>query len=144
MTVLKALNSLAVEQTKPTVKKMEQCTQLLDYLLQNVDAKIQFRVSDMILNIHSDAAYLSEPNAQSHACKHFFMGWKPQNMEPIHLNGAFHVSLTIMKFVMASAAEAEQGKLYHNCQTGIIFRLTLAEMGIRNLKHLLIVTMPLQ
>ncbi len=30
---------------------------------------------------------------------------------------------------MASAAKAELGTLYHNCQTGIIFRLTLADMG---------------
>jgi hypothetical protein len=29
---------------------------------------------------------------------------------------------------MASAAEAELGALYHNCQTGIIFCLTLADM----------------
>jgi hypothetical protein len=47
----------------------------------------------------------------------------------IQLNGAFHISTTIMRFVVASAAEAELGTLYHNCQTGIIFRLTLAEMG---------------
>jgi hypothetical protein len=57
------------------------------------------------------------------------MGWKPKNGEPICLNRAFHVSLLIMKFVMASAAQAELGALYHNCQTGIIFRLTLVKMG---------------
>jgi hypothetical protein len=102
---------------------------VMDYLAHNVDAKIQFHVSDMILNIHSDTAYLSEPSAQSHACGHFFMGWKPKNGEPIRLNKAFHVSLTIMKFVVASAGEAELGAIYYNCQTGIIFRLTLAEMG---------------
>jgi hypothetical protein len=83
----------------------------------------------MILNVHSDAAYLLEPNAQSHACGIFFMGWKPNNGEPNHLNGAFHVSLMIMMFDVASPAEAELGALYHNCQTSIIFRLTLAKMG---------------
>jgi hypothetical protein len=41
----------------------------------------------------------------------------------------FHVSLTTLQFVIASAAEAELGALYHNCQTGIIFRLALKEMG---------------
>jgi hypothetical protein len=34
-----------------------------------------------------------------------------------------------MRFVVASTAEAELGTLYHNCQTGIIIQLTLAEMG---------------
>jgi hypothetical protein len=57
------------------------------------------------------------------------MGWTPKNGEPIQLNGKFHVSLTIMRFVVASAAEAELGALYDNCQTGMIFRLTLNKMG---------------
>jgi hypothetical protein len=35
----------------------------------------------------------------------------------------------IMRFVVASMAEAKLGTLYHNCQTGMIFRLTLKEMG---------------
>jgi hypothetical protein len=49
------------------------------------------------------------------------MGWMPKDGEPIRLNGAFHISTTILHFVVASAAEAELGALYHNCQTGIIF-----------------------
>jgi hypothetical protein len=59
----------------------------------------------------------------------FFMGWMPKNGEPIRLNGAFHARSTILQFVVASAAEAKLGALYHNCQMGIIFRLTLKEMG---------------
>jgi hypothetical protein len=59
----------------------------------------------------------------------FFMGWMPKDGEPIQLNGAFHVSTTIMRFVVASTAEAKLGALYHNCRTGIIFQLTLAKMG---------------
>ncbi len=93
----------------------------MDYLLHNADAKIQFHASDMILNIHSNAAYLLEAKAQSHVCGHFLMGWKPQNGEPICLNGAFHVSSMIMKFIVASAAEAVLSVLYHICQTSIIF-----------------------
>jgi hypothetical protein len=57
------------------------------------------------------------------------MGWMPKNGEPIRLNGAFHVSSTILRFVIASVAEAELGALYHNFEMGIIFRLTLKEMG---------------
>ena len=103
--------------------------QKLDYLAHNADAKVRFHALDMILNIHSDASYLSEAKARSRACGYFFLGLMPKNGNPIQLNGAFHVSMTIMRFVVASAAEAELGALYHNCQTGIIFRLTLAEMG---------------
>jgi hypothetical protein len=39
-----------------------------------------------------------------------------------------HRSTTILKFVVASAAEAELGALFHNCQDGIIFRQTLTDM----------------
>ncbi len=129
MTILMALSSIAVEQPQATDKSMNRCTQLLDYLLGNSDATIRFHTSDMILNTHSDASYLSEAKACSRACGHFFMGWMPTDGNPIRLNGAFHVSTTILRFVVASAAEAELGALYHNCQTGIIFCLTLADMG---------------
>jgi hypothetical protein len=83
----------------------------------------------MILNIHSNASYLLEAQAQSRACGFFFMGLMPKNEEPICLNGTFHVSLTIMRFFIVSAAEAKLGALYDNCHTGMIFRLTLKEMG---------------
>jgi hypothetical protein len=39
----------------------------------------------------------------------FFHGLDAKNGEPIHLNGAFHVSSTILQFVVASAAEAKLG-----------------------------------
>jgi hypothetical protein len=93
-----------------------------------MDAKVQFHASNMILNIHSDASYLPEAQAQSRTCGHFFMGWMPEIKEPICLNGAFHISLTIMRFTVTSAAEAELGALYDNCQTGMTFRLTVNEM----------------
>ena len=90
---------------------MERCTQLLDYLSGQSEAKIRFIASDMILNIHSDALYLLEAKACSRACGHFFLGWMPKDGEPIRLNGAFHVSTTILRFVTASVAEAELGTL---------------------------------
>ena len=108
---------------------MSRCTQLLDYLLGNANATVRFHASDMILNIHSDASYLLEAKACSRACGHFFMGWMPTDGAPIQLNSAFHLSTTILLFVVASAAEAELDALYHNCQTGIIFCLTLVDMG---------------
>jgi hypothetical protein len=61
-TVLIGLSSIAAEQTKATEKTHSRCHQLLDYLASNPDAKIQFHKSDMIMNIHLDASYLSEPN----------------------------------------------------------------------------------
>jgi hypothetical protein len=129
MTVLMALSAIAVEQSKAMAKTMGRCIQLLDYLASNSEAKVRYYASDMVMNVHSDASYLSETKARSRACGHFFMGWMPKNGEPIKINGAFYVNATILKFVVASAVEAELGTLFHNCQDGIIFRQTLANMG---------------
>ena len=100
---------------------MERCIKLLDYLASNQEAKVRFHASDMVLNIHLDASYLSESGAQSRVCGIFFMGWMPKNGEPVKMNGAFYTTSTIMIFVIASAAESELGALFHNCQTGMIF-----------------------
>jgi hypothetical protein len=74
ITVLMALSSIAIEQSKGTTNTMEKAKQLLDYLATYPDATIQFRASDMIMNVHSNASYSSESDAHSRACSHFFMG----------------------------------------------------------------------
>jgi len=129
MTVLAALSTIAIGQTKAKKRTMERCIQLLDYMASNQDAKVRFHALDMVMKIHSDALYLSESGARSRACGHFFMGWMPRNGEPIILNGAFYTSSSIMRFVVVSEAEAELGALFHNCQTGMIFRQTLKDLG---------------
>ena len=129
LTVLMALSTIASEQSKGTQQTMQRCKQLLDYLATHPDATVRFHASDMILNIHSDASYLSEKNAHSRACGHFFMGWKPDPTKPIKLNGAFFTLCSILRFVVASAAEAELGALFLNCKQAAIFRVTLEEMG---------------
>jgi hypothetical protein len=63
MTVFMALSSIAMEQTKATDRTIERCMQLLDYLASNNPAKVKFHASDMIMNIHSDALYLSAPGS---------------------------------------------------------------------------------
>ena len=75
---------------------MMKTKQLMDYLATHLDAAVRFYASDMILNVHSDASYLSKANAHSRACGHFFMGWKADPAKPIKLNGAFS---TLCNFV---------------------------------------------
>ena len=96
MKVLMALSSIASKQMSATERTMQRCTQLLDYLASNSDATVRFHASDMVMNIHSNASYLSEPQARSRTCGHFFMGSVPIKGEPILLNGAFFVNTTIM------------------------------------------------
>jgi hypothetical protein len=129
LTVLMALSTSAMSQAKPTENTMARCMQMLDYLATHTDTKKCFYASDMIMNIHLDAFYLSESKARSRACRHFIMGWKPIDGQPIQLNGAFYTNLGILKFVVASAAEAELGALFQNCQDGMTFRQTMSDMG---------------
>ena len=70
----------------------------------------------MILNVYSDASYLSAPKARSRAGGYFFLGSLPCDEDPIKLNGAIHVTCTILKLVAASAAEAKLGALFLNAQ----------------------------
>jgi hypothetical protein len=86
-------------------------------------------------------SYLSESKAQSRVCGHFFMGWKPVDGQPIKLNGAFYTNSVILKFVVASAAEAELGALSCNCQDGIVSTRLFWIWDIPNQKRRFIVTM---
>jgi hypothetical protein len=83
ITILMALSSIAIEQSKGTTNTMERAKQLLDYLATYPDTTICFHASDMIMNVHSNASYLLESDACSRACRHFFMGWFPIDGNPI-------------------------------------------------------------
>ena len=48
ITVLMALSSIAIEQTKGTTSTMGKAKQLLDYLTTHPDATIRYRASDMV------------------------------------------------------------------------------------------------
>ena len=125
-TMLTALSALATEQANPTEETMKRCKQFLDYAASQEDAILTYRASDMILAIHSDASYLSEPKARSRAGGHFFLSSDediPRN------NGAVLNISQVIKAVMSSAAEAEMGALFINAKTAVPIRTTLVEMG---------------
>ena len=108
---------------------MKRCRHFLDYMATHPNAKLRYYASDMVLNIHSDASYLSSPNARSWAAGYYFLGSVPKNRQPIKLNGAIHVLCTVLKLVASSAAEADLGALFLNAKEAKILRLTLEELG---------------
>ena len=123
-----ALSSIASAISTGTETTKQRVKQLLDYCATHPDTKIRFKASDMILRIHSDASYLSEPNARSRAGGYFYLGNKQEQPHELP-NGAVHVVATIIKQVVASAAEAELAALFINAKDGAILRTTLEEMG---------------
>jgi hypothetical protein len=84
----------------------------------------------MILNVHSNALYLSAPNACSSTGCYFFLGSTLRDGSPIQINCAVHVTCTNLKLVAASAAEAELGALFLNAQEAKVIRLVLKELGL--------------
>ena len=60
-TMLAALGSIVAQQSKGTEIKYADTFWLLNYAATHPNAKIRYTDSDMILYIHSDASYFSEP-----------------------------------------------------------------------------------
>ena len=53
-TIFMALSDIAADQSEPTEKTKKRVYQFLNYMATHPNAKIRYRQSDMILNIHSD------------------------------------------------------------------------------------------
>ena len=60
---LTALNAIAAEQTNPTTKTLLKTKQFLDYVARNNKANLTYQANDMILEVYSNASYLSKPKA---------------------------------------------------------------------------------
>ena len=107
---------------------------LLNYTATHPDATISYTASDMILHIHSDASYLSEPCARSRAGGHYFLGnifpdmSKPPTTCPL-LNGPIHSISCIMSNMMCSADEAEIESTCINGQEAVPICTLLLEIG---------------
>ena len=125
-TMLTTLSSIASTQAEPTEETMANTKLFLDYAATHQDAVITYRASDMVLVVHSDASYLSEPKARSRAGGHFFMS--SDTKDPAN-NGAVLNIAQLIKAVMSSAAEAELGALYINAREAVPLRQLLEQMG---------------
>jgi hypothetical protein len=125
-TVLMPLNDIATKQTKATEKTQAATNQLLDYLATHPDATIRYNASGMILHIHSGTSYLSVSNARSRLGGMFFCGDKSPHED--NLNGYILYVTSVIKNVVASAAESEVGACFQNAQSGAPLRVTLTEL----------------
>ena len=127
--ILHSLNTIAIKQNQPTKNTMKKVEHFLDYMHTYPDAIICYYASNMILNVHLDASYLTAPKARSRVGGHFFLGKLPVNNKPIFLNGPILSLCTVLRTVAASAAEAELGALFHNAKEAKVIRLILNEFG---------------
>ena len=119
-TMLVALNEIAAHQATPTQFILTKCRQLLDYAATYPDVKLRFHASNMILHVDSDAAYLVQDGAHSRIAGHYTLSSHPPPAPTIpHKtpNAPILIECKTLRHVVASAAEAETGRLFHNAQT---------------------------
>jgi hypothetical protein len=64
-TLIMPVNVLASEQTKSTAATVDKIIKLLNYCTTHPEATLRYHASEIILNIHSDASYLSKMEAKS-------------------------------------------------------------------------------
>jgi hypothetical protein len=80
----------------------------MDYLHTYPHGILRYYASDMILKITSDAAYLVQSKARSHAAAHYHLGWNNST----RTNGPVDILCKTIKNVVSSAVEAETGSIY--------------------------------
>ena len=99
---------------------------LLDYVATYPNDGIRFRASSMVLAAHSNASFLTEPGSRSRTGAHIFLSEDDGIPRP---NGPVLTISSIIRFVMASAAEAVLAALYTTAREMIPLRNALTEMA---------------
>ena len=77
--ILSSLSKIASMRAEPTEYTMQKVNHFLDYMASNPDALVRFYASNMVLNCHSYASYLTATRRQSRAGGHFFLGSVPKD-----------------------------------------------------------------
>ena len=79
----------------------------------------------MVLRIHSDTSYLTEPKVRNRLRGYFFLG----NKDNEKISGPILTPTGTMKLVCSSAAEAETASLFSNMKEATAISTALEEMG---------------
>ena len=116
-----ALNELGTEQAKPTATTEKS--------LGMPNAVIRYVTGTMQLKVESDASYLAVKGAKSRIAGHFYLEPAKNYFNTTSQNGPITTECVTLKNVVCSAAEAECGGLFHNCQKAIEIRRQLEALG---------------
>jgi len=64
---------------------MIKCKQFLDYAATYPDTIITYRSSDMVLSVHSDESYLTEPHNEAEPVTSYVKGYAALSVDVLHL-----------------------------------------------------------
>lgn len=118
-TMLLLLNALVVAQKNSAQATIQALVHFLNYCATHPGATLCYHASNMILHIHSNAAYLNETRARSRVGGHHFLG---DRASPINQpsNGANLDIAAILKQVISLGAEAEVGATFLNGKEAMV------------------------
>ncbi len=124
--LLVALNAIAARQSKASIHTEQLVHTLLDYVATYPNDGIVYRASNMVFCAHADAGYLNNTKSRSRAGAHIYV---LEDDQIPRFNGTVLTIATIIKFVMALAAEAELAALFIAACEMVPHRQTLINMG---------------
>ena len=127
-TFLPAVNAIGSEMVKPTQRLLRECERLLAYAASYPDNILVYHASDMILEVQSDASYLSRSRARSVAGGLGYLASASTAGVPTS-NGAVFTHSAVLDVVVAFAGEAEYGALFTIAQKAEFSRTILAALG---------------
>ena len=127
-TGLVALGQLGQEVAHPTAHSLERAQDVLRYFATYPTAAVVYRASDMILRVHSDGSYLSEPRAGSRLAGIEYLGSEgDEDLPPT--NGLINVVCCRSDVVLSSACETEWAAIFKTCKEAVESRQTLQDLG---------------
>jgi hypothetical protein len=124
--MITAINKIGSSQSNADISILDKVQRFLQYASRYKDAKLRIHASDMQLQVHSDASYLSETKSRSRAGAFMFLGKLKPNQRP---NAPITYLSTIISTVVDSATAAEYAALFIAAQVATSLRLTLADLG---------------
>ena len=98
-----ALIAIGAHKSSATEKILKEINQLLDYCATYPDNGIVYRLSDMIMTVHSDAGLNNKTKARSRSGAHIFLS---ENEPTPRWNGPILTIAKMMKYVLSSATES--------------------------------------
>ena len=124
--LLVALSALGQQQALSTKATNNSITQLMDYVGTYPSDGITFRVSNMVLFAHSNAAYINVSKDRILAGTHIMLS---EDVPVPNYNGPVLTISQIIKFAISSAVEAEMAGLYICAKEMVPLRQSLLEIG---------------
>ena len=118
-----AVHALGSVQSKPTKNDMLNMHRLLQYVSTHQNIGIRYYASNMILQIMSDASFLSRPMARSVMGLFAYLG------SAKGINGPISCGSKMITCVVASVAEAELAGGFQAALIAVLHRRTLHDLG---------------